>query len=318
MNIIGIDLGGTYIKFAVIDKNGKIVKQYQIKTIIKNGPDKLIKNIADEVLALKKEFRNNIAVAGLGIAGDIDHKKGIIRFSGNLGKWKNISIAEKLESLTKIKYFVLNDATIAAWGIYYHEFNRKYKNMLVVTLGTGVGGGIIADGKLILGVDGSAGEIGHTKIFDDKNAWKCGCGAKGCLEAYVAKNAIEKRIKSGIKKHPNSVLNKLVKQKNQTDALVLFEASEKNCKISSKIWDDISKDLAFGLNNLILTLNPEAIIFTGGISKAGKCFIPQIKEHFKKEKFKNVFSGLVIKTSKKDNMGVIGAALYAFDKINEK
>ncbi len=313
MNTIGIDLGGTFIKFAVINNNGKIVKSYQIKTDKKN----LTKQLSSNILDIKKEYKK-ISRIGLAIAGDIDSKKGTIRFSGNLGIKNNFPIVNKLKKLVNLKYYIVNDAIASAFGIYNSELKRKYKNMLVVTLGTGVGGGIIADGKLILGADGTAGEIGHIKISDDKNAWKCGCGAKGCLEAYVAKNAIEKRIKLEIKKHPSSQLSKLVKKENEISARILYEASKKNCKTAKKIWDDIAKNLAFGLGNLTLTLNPEAIIFTGGISKAGKCFIPQIKEYFKKERFKNVFSGLRIKTSKKDNMGVIGAALYAFDKINEK
>ena len=234
----------------------------------------------------------------------------------NLNKWKNIAIADKLENLTKIKYFVLNDASIAAWGVYYHEFKKKYKNMLVITLGTGVGGGIIADGKLILGASGTAGEIGHTKIHHNKDAWKCGCGAKGCLEGYVGKNGISKTIKKYLNR--NSKLKTLTTTEKEISARVLKLASTKECKMADKVWDEISTNLALGLSNLVLTLNPEVIIFTGGVSKAGKYFIPQLKKHFKNEQFKNVFDKLVIKTSKKDNMGVIGAALYAFDKINEK
>ena len=162
---LGIDMGGTLIKMAVVDSKANVVEETSVYTDIKASPKTVIKNIAD----IFKKFKNydKVKSIGVGIAGDVDYKKGLVRFSPNLPKWKNIQLKKELEKLTKKTVYVDNDANTASIGAFWLDIKNKADNMVCVTLGTGVGGGIIIDGKLLKGKSGGAGEM-HFKMYNDK------------------------------------------------------------------------------------------------------------------------------------------------------
>ena len=163
----GIDIGGTFIKILAVNEKGKVLKNEKFKTPLKFSGQKFIKFLADIINAWCKELKVKKAVIGIGIAGDTDHKKGILRFAPNI-PWHNFKIAEGLKKLTGFNTYAANDANVAAFGIYKNDLKSKYKNIIVLTLGTGVGGGIIINGKLYQGATGTAGEFGHIKIGDTK------------------------------------------------------------------------------------------------------------------------------------------------------
>ena len=316
MKSIGIDIGGTFIKFMAIDAQGEVLKRTAIVTDINLSAQAFVKQLAAVVKQWQKEFKNEKFVIGMGVAGDTDNTKGILHFAPNI-PWHNFKITELLTKETGLKSYACNDANMAAWGIYDYEFKRKYKNLMVITLGTGVGGGIIIDGKLYQGFSGSAGEFGHIKIDYSKEAFKCSCGHRGCLEAYIGTKGLKRQMQEAAKKEPASVLAKLLKEEKFSIKL-LSDAASKGDKNALAIWQNFGRSLAKALSDVVLLLNPQAIVLAGGISKGSKYFMPAIKEIFGKQVIKRPFKDIKVLISKQADIGALGAALYALSKQNEK
>jgi len=316
MKSIGIDIGGTFIKFMAIDAQGKVLKRTAIVTDINLSAQAFVKQLATVIKEWQKDFKKEKFVIGIGIAGDTDNTKGILHFAPNI-PWHNFKIVDMLEKETSCKCYACNDANMAAWGIYEHEFKKKYKNFIVITLGTGVGGGIILDGKLFQGAGGSAGELGHIKVDYSKTAAKCGCGHKGCLEAYIGTKGLKKQMQEAAKKEPKSILAKLLKEEKFSIKL-LSDAASKGDKNAIMIWQNFGRFLALALSDVVLLLNPQAIALAGGVSKGYKYFIPAVKKVFKDQAIKRPFKDLKILVSKEKDIGALGAALYALSQGNEK
>lgn len=316
MKSIGIDIGGTFIKFILVNQKKEVLKSTQIATSVKLTKRAFISQLAGVVKEWQKDFKKEKAVIGIGIAGDTDNIKGILHFAPNI-PWHNFKITELLTKETGLKSYACNDANMAAWGIYDYEFKRKYKNFMAITLGTGVGGGIILDGKLFQGFSGSAGEFGHIKIDYSKEAFECGCGHKGCLEAYIGTKGLKRQMQEAAKKEPKSILAKLLKEEDFS-VKMLSVAASKGDKNALAIWQNFGRSLGRALSDVVLLLNPQAIALAGGVSKGSKYFMPALKEVFSKQAIKRPFKDLKILVSKEKNIGALGAALYALSKENEK
>jgi len=316
MKSFGIDIGGTFVKILLADENGVILKQEKFPTPVNLSASKFIVLLANKVKTWCKDFQIKKAVIGIGIAGDTDHKKGILRFAPNI-PWHNFKIAEGIKKLTGFQTYVSNDANMAAFGIYKKELKSKYKNILVLTLGTGIGGGIIIDGKLYQGATGTAGEFGHIKISDSATSNPCACGARGCIESFIGTKNLQKLTLQAIKENPKNILAALVK-KEGFNVKILSVAAGKNDKSALRIWQYFGKYLGYALTNLILIFNPEAIIFSGGVSGGSKYFMPALQKILKGQKIKEPFRNIKILISKTKDIGALGAALYALSIINEK
>ena len=312
----GIDIGGTFIKILAVNEKGKVLKNEKFKTPLKFSGQKFIKFLADIINAWCKELKVKKAVIGIGIAGDTDHKKGILRFAPNI-PWHNFKIAEGLKKLTGFNTYASNDANVAAFGIYKNDLKSKYKNIIVLTLGTGVGGGIIIDGKLYQGATGTAGEFGHIKIGDTKTGNLCGCGARGCLESYIGTNNLKKLTLKAVKENPKSMLGTLLKKEGFCVKLLSDAASEKD-KNALLIWQYFGNNLGIALADLILVFNPEAVVFSGGVAGGAKYFMPFLNKVLKEQKIKEPFKNIKILFSKTKDIGALGAALYALSVENEK
>lgn len=313
---IGIDIGGTFVKFIAINQNGKILKNTKIPTNIKLTAQGFIKEISSVVKEWQKDFKGDNLVIGMGVAGDTDNTKGILHFAPNI-PWHNFKIVDMLEKETGNTCYACNDANVAAWGIHEYEFKKKYKNIMVITLGTGVGCGLIVDGKLYQGFSGSAGEFGHIKVDYSKSALKCACGHKGCLEAYIGTKGLKKQMEKAVKLAPKSVLAKLLKEKEFAIKL-LSDAAKAGDKNALKIWHNFGHYLAVALSDAVLLLNPEAIILAGGVAQGSKYFTSAMREVFDKQVIKRPFKDIKILVSKQKDIGALGAALYALSKQNEK
>jgi len=300
---LGIDLGGTEVKMAIVNLRGRIVEETNIANSNSFKPDELVHQIVREA----KGFKNFkfISGVGVGVAGDIDQARGVVRFSPNLKKWKNIPLKKMLRRYFKGPIAIDNDANVAALGAFYLDAKKKIKNLICVTLGTGVGGGIVLDGKIYRGSTGTAGEIGHIH-FDSKGP-KCNCGSYGCIECYVgAKGLISlgKKIKSRI-------IAKLTKGKvRNLTPKILKEAALLGDSGARKIWKDTGIKLGVIFADLVNILNPEMIIISGGISKANDLLIGPIIATIRKRAFKTSVKNLKIEVSKfTSRLGVVGAAL---------
>ncbi|MBS1985769.1 MAG: ROK family protein, partial [Bdellovibrionales bacterium] len=202
---VGVDLGGTSVKIGLVSAANKIVKEANVPSAGFPNPSVLFRKIAESIQELAGSQK--IQSIGVGVAGDIDSERGIVRISPNLG-WKRLPLKSHLQKYFRCPITVDNDANAAAWGIYHSQAPKHARHVIVMTLGTGVGGGIIIDGKLLRGATGSAGEVGHMNI--EENGPLCNCGNRGCLETYVGGPHLVKKVLTACAQGQRTSLRKLV------------------------------------------------------------------------------------------------------------
>ena len=313
---IGIDIGGTNVPAAIIDENGVILHTINKKTMAEGGPDVVIQRIVDSINELAQYFDDKIKdgkIIGIGIGapGTLDHKNGQIITSPNLSHWRNIPLVEKIRSQIKMPVFIDNDANCAAIGEHWIGAAAGAENVILLTLGTGVGGGIIINNKIYRGSHGTAGELGHITISAKGN--KCACGNFGCLEAYASANATASRAKERLKRE--DVASSLqTKKLSDITAHEIFQHAEQGDRFAQSILTESGAFLGIGIATFANTFDPDIIIIGGGFSSAGKYLIPAAIDEAYKRSFKSVMDNIKITTAKLGNdAGIIGAAKLAFD-----
>ncbi|MBQ4178855.1 MAG: ROK family protein [Elusimicrobia bacterium] len=304
---LGVDMGGTLIKIAIVDDKANVIEEAVVNTDINASPKSVIENIV-EVFKKFKNY-NKVKTIGIGIAGDIDFKQGIVRLSPNLPKWNKVQLKKDIEKMTGKKVFVDNDANTAAIGAYWLDIKAKADNMVCVTLGTGVGGGIIINKKLFRGNSGTAGEIGHITVEPDGR--KCNCGNYGCAETYIGVRHIVKETIDLLKTKKSKYIVKLANNDiEQITPKLLSQAAEKGDVVAKKVWNNAGEKLGILLSDIIDFFNPDCIVLCGGISNAGDLIIKPAKEQIKKRAFKTAAKACKIVVSKyTSKLGVVGAAM---------
>ena len=310
---VGVDIGGTFVKLFVMNEHGEIFRKEKMETDYSKGAKGFIAQIGDYINAIQREFPDQRVAVAVGAPGDVDNQKGVLRYNPNL-KFKDVAdwpIAQLLFKHTGILPCVANDATLAAWGVYEADLKRQGTNVLVVTLGTGVGGGLIINKELYQGANGTAGEIGHTKIADLATGPLCGCGARGCLEAFVGTIGIKRRVMEAVMDYPESLLAQLVNAEKDFKIEIVSRAAEKGCKAALKVWEDTGYYLGIGLANFTLVLDPDTIVLTGGVSGAAQYFLPAVRRVLAGQQIQTPFKRLKIVVSQNPNIGGVGAAMYA-------
>lgn len=316
---IGVDIGGTFVKVFVMNEYGEIFRQEKMETDYSKGSQFFLQQLADYINRIQQEFADQKVAVAVGAPGDVDNKNGVLRYNPNL-KFKDVAdwpMARILKDLTGILPAVANDATLAAWGVYEKELNRKGNNVLVVTLGTGVGGGLIINRELYQGSNGTAGEIGHTKIADTRTGPLCGCGAHGCLEAFVGTIGIKRRVWQAAEEQPQSTLAQMVRQEKDFKIELVSRAAEKGCPAALKVWQDTGFYLGIGIANVVLTLDIDTVVLAGGVSRAATYFMPALKQVLENQQIKTPFKRLTLLTSTHPNIGGIGAAMYAIHQATK-
>lgn len=316
---IGVDIGGTFVKVFVMNEYGEIFRQEKMETDYSKGSQFFLQQLADYINRIQQEFAGQKVAVAVGAPGDVDNQNGILRYNPNL-KFKDVAdwpMARILKDLTGILPAVANDATLAAWGVYEKELNRKGNNVLVVTLGTGVGGGLIINRELYQGSNGTAGEIGHTKIADTRTGPLCGCGAHGCLEAFVGTIGIKRRVWQAAEEQPQSTLAQMVRQEKDFKIELVSRAAEKGCPAALKVWQDTGFYLGIGIANVVLMLDIDTVVLTGGVSRAATYFMPALKQVLENQQIKTPFKRLTLLTSTHPNIGGIGAAMYAIHQATK-
>ena len=309
----GIDLGGTFIKGAIVNEDGKIVIKDKAPTEAEKGPDKVVENIAAlcatllEKSGMKKE---DITAIGMGVPGMIDGKEGVVVTSNNLC-WENFRIADKLTSLTGLPVKTANDANVAALGEMKFGFGGIYKSIILLTLGTGVGGGIVVDGKLIEGNKGAGAELGHSVIVFDGEP--CTCGRRGCLEAYASATAIIRDTKRAMEAHKDSKLWE-VGSLDAVDGKTAFDYYDTD-EYAKAVVDSYIKHLACGIANMMNIFRPDAVILGGGVCAQGDALIKPLQKIADEEIFGQELGPRVpVLTAKLGNdAGCLGAAALVID-----
>jgi glucokinase len=319
--VISVDMGGTKILASVINSKNGIIASLKKPTNIEVGIKSYVKDIADLVLKLVKNTKlqkEYVVAVCLGVPGSVNPYTGIIGLAPNLGL-KNFNIKSKLEAEIPYPVLIENDVNLGALGIKYFGVGKKSKNLLAVFLGTGIGGGIIIDGKLYRGNNFSAGEIGHMLV--KKNGPKCGCGKKGCFEAVASRTAIVNHIISDIKKgKKKSVLSGLVKSNQRIKSGALREAVEKGDKIVIKRITEACEIIGDVLSSIINLMNFDMIVLGGGLIEALEDFmLPIIKKEFENHVLTDSAKNLkIVASTLGDDAAIFGGIALAEEFLGVK
>jgi glucokinase len=306
--IIGIDFGGTFVKLGKVTGSGKISSKSFFATGDFMSKEELISEILRHAGALIGKDKGKILGVGVGMPGQIDYKKGIIHNLTNVKGWREVPLREILRKKINLPVYLDNDANVACIGEAVWGAARGYNNIVCITLGTGVGGGLIINGEVYRGINFSAAETGHICI--DKNGPLCNCGSYGCMEAFVGNRYIVKNVVKRLKNGERSILLKLADGKfsNITPKLI-DRAAKKGDSFSIRIWKEVGENIGIGLASIINLLNPDIIVIGGGISKTGKILLDAIRDSVKKRALAVSLKGLkIIRAKFVDDAGVVGAA----------
>lgn len=273
----GVDVGGTTCKIGFFETDGKLLDKWEIKTDTENKGENILSDVAkaiDNKLAQEGIRKEEVQGIGIGVPGSVKIG-GIVNRCINLG-WGIVNVEEELGSLTGLKIKVGNDANVAALGEMWQGGAKGCKDIIMVTLGTGVGGGIVVDGKVVTGFDGAGGEIGHITVNHDEIE-PCNCGQYGCLEQYTSA--------TGIVRVAKRKLAKTSEKTNLTNFPVLtakdvFDEAKAGDAIALGLVDEVCEILGAALSNMACVVNPEVIVIGGGVSKAGAILLDNIRKHF--------------------------------------
>ena len=308
---LGIDLGGTNIAAGVVDENFKIIGTGKLKT---NSPRPAEEIIDDMVKAARLAGEDagvrfeDIECMGVGSPGAINPESGIVCFSNNLA-FTDVPMGAMLKERTGVDFYIENDANAAAYGEYIAGAGKGTRNFIAITLGTGVGGGIIIDGKIYSGSNYAGAELGHTVI--NINGEACSCGRHGCWEAYASATALIRQTKQAMIRYPKSLMwQECGGDINAVSGRTAFDAMRKNDEAAADVVKQYIRYVAVGISNNINIFQPDVICIGGGISKEGDALIKPIKEFVAGENFaRNVKKHTEICTAALGNdAGIIGAA----------
>lgn len=311
---IGIDLGGTYIKYGLVSEVGEIIEKGKVPTPAGCGYAETVEVIVSAVRGLAK---SGASVCGLGIGapGVVDGEKGIVRTSGNLG-WENKPLAEDLFAKLGIPVTLANDANAAAYGEYACGAGKEYRSVVLLTLGTGVGSGIVLNGKLFEGSRGAGAELGHEVIrFGGE---KCACGRRGCFEAYASATALIRQTRLAMEKDKASALWQLCEGDiNNVNGKTAFDGAAAGDKTAKRAVSNYLRYLSEGLANIANTFRPEVILIGGGISAQGETLTKPLQKRLDKlmlghGKYAPV---KILAASLGNDAGLVGAAMLAKEKV---
>jgi len=312
---IGVDLGGTRIKAGAVDRDGRVVARVTIDTEADGGPDHVI----DRIVAVIEELLDTPAVSkapmvgvGIGAPGALSQSRGVVISPPNLPGWREVAIATKVGTRVKLPILLENDANCAAVGESLAGAGRGIRDLVMFTLGTGVGSGIILEGRLLRGHFESAGELGHTIVQPDGRA--CLCGQRGCLEAYASAGHIARRVREAMEAGETSSLADTLAERGEIDAQDVAAASEHDV-LAGRIWDDACRYLAIACVNAQHAMNPQRVILGGGMSAAGDRLLTPVREHFNRLTWPGVNDRPeIVLASLGDDAGLIGAAAVMLSK----
>lgn len=318
--IIGIDIGGTTVKIGIIYHHGDIFKKWEIPTNTSNEGKSIVNDIwhsLDQGLREELIDHSNILGIGIGAPGFLDVESGFVFEAVNIG-WKNVALADQLKERSGLPVYLENDANVAVLGENWKGAGNQEKNVIAITLGTGVGGGIIANGTIVDGENGMAGEVGHMTI--DPSGYMCNCGRRGCLETIVSATGIVRQATQVISKNPTSKLAKFVKEHGGITTKDIFQLAGAGDTLSEGIIQHTAEILGVFIANMAVTLNPSKVLIGGGVSKAGDQLLKKIVAVFDTYALPRAGAVCEIKIAQLGNdAGIIGSAFLVKQKaLNAK
>jgi len=312
---IGVDLGGTKIKVGIVNEEGQIVSSGIINTNSSHNDKIIMQDMTAEIDRLIKQEglqRQDIKSIGIGVPGLVDYEKGSIIYCTNLS-WYNVEAVSYLKEHFNIPVYIENDATVAAYAESLFGSTKEAKDSVFLTIGTGIGGGIIINNQIIRGAHGAGSEIGHMVIGE--NFYDCNCGRNGCFETLASATAM---IKYALYKmstdYPNSSLQKISEKSGQLEAKDIFDQDILGDPLAKETVQRTAKYMAIGIANIYNVLDPEVIAIGGGVSKAGDSFFDLIRSNVNKMTLVSSDSinyGKIVRADLGNDAGIIGAAFLS-------
>jgi len=308
----GIDLGGTNIKACLLTREGEIVAERIVGCEKEGRVDHVLDRISDLINKLCSSAGCRVSCVGIGVAGLVDAEKAVLLEAPNLPGWRDVEVGCELKRRLNLPIKMDNDANVAALGEYMFGSGSGVKNMMMVTLGTGVGGGLILEGKIYRGSSGSAGEFGHMTI--DPNGPICSCGRRGCIEAYIGTRGILRRTKECLSKGSSSLLSGI--REEEMTPKHISEAAEKGDEVAIEILRKTGYYLGVGIGNVSNLLNLEMAVIGGGVSNAGELILGPAREKTMDVALEIPGRVIEIKSAQLgEKAGMVGAACIAMSMV---
>lgn len=310
---IGIDLGGTGIKAGLVDDNYKIIATGSVPTGAQRHYSEIIKDMAMLAINVTKDagydIEKDVKAIGIGSPGTCDSKNGILVYANNIN-FEKVPMREEMQKYINLPIYIGNDANVAALGEFMVLEDKSVEDMIAITLGTGVGGGIIINRKIYEGFNGAGGEIGHFQV-QVENGEPCTCGRNGCWEAYASVTALIRETKRAIQKNPDCPMAKSVDgDLEKVNGKTSFDFARKNDPVAQEVVDKYIRHVAEGIVSVINIFQPEVLVIGGAISKEGDYLLNPIKEWVIKNCYSRFIRQTDIRIAKLGNdAGIIGAAL---------
>lgn len=315
MYYIGIDLGGTNIAVGIVNENAEII----LKGSTPTGRERAFSEIMADMGALCEKLiadanikKEEVGAIGIGVPGSFDKETVSVLYCSNIPSFSNVSVGDELKkSFPDAKIYIENDANAAAFGESVAGAAKGGKDVVAITLGTGVGGGIIIGGKIYSGVNNASGELGHTVISID--GAPCNCGRKGCFEAYASVTALIRETKEILPEYPESIMHEMIEKDGKISGKTAFSAMKQGDIAGKKVVDQYIKYIGVGVVNIINTFQPEKIVIGGGISKEGETILAPLREFVEKEEYTRNSKGVkrceIVAAELGNDAGIIGAAM---------
>ncbi len=304
---LGVDVGGTTVKMGIFQNDGNLIDKWEIKTRTENQGEAILPDIAAAINAKLTEHqidKSEVSGIGMGIPAPVT-KAGIVQKTANLG-WGYKEVKRELEELTGLKAHIGNDANVAALGEMWKGGGKGYRNLVMVTLGTGVGGGVIIEEEILVGTNGAGAEIGHICVNYEETD-NCGCGKQGCLEQYASATGVVRLAKKRLQDNADETVLNL----ETVTAKDVFDAVKAGDKVAMEIADQFGDYLGHALANIAVIVDPEVVVIGGGVSKAGEILLGYIEKPYMEKAF---FSNKEVKFALAElgnDAGIYGAAKLA-------
>ena len=301
----GVDVGGTTVKMGLFDEKANLLDKWEIPTVKENKGSAVLPDVAESILTKMKEkgiSEGDVAGIGIGVPGPVDESGMLVGGAVNLG-WESFYIPAALQAYIKIPVKATNDANAAAFGEMWQGGGKGYRSMVAVTLGTGVGGGIIVNGKLLTGATGAGGEIGHMHLEDEEPEC-CNCGNRGCMEQYASATGMVRLARRRLAEDDKpSIL-----RRGELSAKAVFDAVKEKDEVAVEIAEQFGDYLGKGLAVIASVVNPEVFVIGGGVSKAGEILLSFVEPAFQKYAFQQCRNAKLVLARLGNDAGIYGAA----------
>jgi glucokinase len=316
---VGVDLGGTKIEIAMVDASGRVLDKKRLATRVDRGTGAVLEQIADSIREMQTNANIPAAGVGIGVAGQVDPVSGAVRFAPNLG-WRDVPLRDELVDALGLPVFVTNDVRAATWGEWIHGAGQGCEDLVLIFVGTGIGGGVVCGGRMLTGCSNTAGELGHITI--DLHGPLCNCGNRGCLESLAGGWAIARSAREAAENDPEggaALLRQSGGHAENINARIVAEAAGKGDPMARRVMESATEALIAGAVSLVNAFNPCRLILGGGVIEGVPELISQVERGITQRALAAARMPLQVLPSQLQNdAGVVGAAIMAMHELTEK